>query len=97
MKKGIYYLDNNEGTNPKRPLSMGGMACLGMYEDYTVKTSPHTLNTVTQIFIKEYENEVEKVKRKGTMKQKLAYLIARMRNKQSISKQVNNMIKERIK
>ena len=38
-----------------------------------------------------------KVKRKGTMKQKLAYLIARMKNKESISKQVNNMIKERIK
>ena len=97
MKKGIYYLDNNEGTNPKRALFMGGMACLGMYKDNTVKTSPHTLNTVTQIFIKEYENEVEKVKRNGTMKQKLAYLIARMKNKQSISKQVNNLIKERIK
>ena len=99
MKTGIYYLDNNEGTNPNRPLLMGGMACLGMYEyeDYTVKTSPHTLNPVTQIFIKEYENEVEKVKRKGTMKQKLAYLIARMKNKESISKQVNNMIKELLK
>ena len=57
----------------------------------------NNLEIATQIFIKEYENEIEKVKRKGTIKQKLAYLIARMRNKQSISKQVNNMITERIK
>ena len=31
------------------------------------------------------------------MKQKFAYLIARMKNKESISKQVNNMIKELLK
>ena len=48
-------------------------------------------------FIRAYIDEVSRIKKRGTRRQKIAYLIARMKNKESISKQVNNMIIERIK
>ena len=55
------------------------------------------LDDAANAFIRAYIDEVTRIKKKGTRRQKLAYLIARMKNKESISKQVNNMIKERIK
>ena len=55
------------------------------------------LDDAANAFIRAYIDEVTRIKKRGTRKQKLAYLIARMKNKESISKQVNNMIKERIK
>ena len=55
------------------------------------------LEYAANAFIRAYIDEVSRIKKKGTRRQKCAYLIAIMKNKESISKQVNNMIKERIK
>ena len=55
------------------------------------------LDDAANAFIRAYIDEVTRIKKKGTRRQKFAYLIARMKNKESISKQVNNMIKERTK
>ena len=55
------------------------------------------LEEAANAFIRAYIDEVSRIKKRGTRRQKIAYLIARMKNKESISKQVNNMIKERIK
>lgn len=55
------------------------------------------LDDASNAFIRAYIDEVSRIKKRGTRKQKVAYLIARMKNKESISKQVNNMITERIK
>ena len=55
------------------------------------------LEKAKDIFIKELENEVERIKRKGTRKEKLAYLKTRMKNKEPIRKQVNKIINERMK
>ena len=55
------------------------------------------LEYAANAFIRAYIDEVTRIKKKGTRRQKFAYLIARMKNKESISKQVNNMIKERTK
>ena len=55
------------------------------------------LDDAANAFIRAYIDEVSRIKKKGTRRQKFAYLIARMKNKESISKQVNNMITERIK
>ena len=55
------------------------------------------LDDAANAFIRAYIDEVTRIKKRGTRRQKFAYLIARMKNKESISKQVNNMIKERIK
>ena len=57
----------------------------------------NNLDEAAYYFIRAYIDEVNRIKKKGTRKQKFAYLITRMKNKESISKQVNNMIKERIK
>ena len=46
------------------------------------------LDIVTEMFIKESEKEIERIKRKGTRKQKLAYLKTKMKNKEPIRKQV---------
>lgn len=54
------------------------------------------LDIATEMYIKELEKEIELIKRKGTRKQKLAYLMARMKNKEPICKQVNKIINERI-
>ena len=55
------------------------------------------LEKAKEMFIKEYEKEIERIKRKGTRKEKLAYLKTRMKNKQSIRKQVDKLINERIR
>lgn len=55
------------------------------------------LDDAANAFIRAYIDEVSRIKKRGTRRQKIAYLITRMKNKESISKQVNNMIKERIK
>lgn len=55
------------------------------------------LDDAANAFIRAYIDEVTRIKKKGTRRQKITYLITRMKNKESISKQVNNMIKERIK
>ena len=55
------------------------------------------LDDAANAFIRAYIDEVTRIKKRGKRRQKFAYLIARMKNKESISKQVNNMIKERIK
>ena len=55
------------------------------------------LEEAANAFIRAYIDEVTRIKKKGTRRQKIAYLITRMKNKESISKQVNNMIIERIK
>ena len=55
------------------------------------------LDYAANAFIRAYIDEVTRIKKKGTRRQKIAYLITRMKNKESISKQVNNMITERIK
>ena len=55
------------------------------------------LDYAANAFIRAYIDEVSRIKKKGTRRQKIAYLITRMKNKESISKQVNNMIKERTK
>ena len=55
------------------------------------------LDDAANAFIRAYIDEVSRIKKRGTRRQKITYLIARMKNKESISKQVNNMIKERIK
>ncbi len=55
------------------------------------------LDDAANAFIRAYIDEVTRIKKRGTRRQKLAYLITRMKNKESISKQVNNMITERIK
>lgn len=55
------------------------------------------LEIAKEMFIKEYEKEIDRIKRKGTRKEKLAYLKTRMKNKQSIRKQVDKLINERIR
>ena len=55
------------------------------------------LDYAANAFIRAYIDEVTRIKKRGTRRQKIAYLIARMKNKESISKQVNNMIKELLK
>ena len=55
------------------------------------------LDYAANAFIRAYIDEVTRIKKKGTRRQKIAYLITRMKNKESISKQVNNMIKELLK
>ena len=55
------------------------------------------LDIATEMYIKELEKEIELIKRKGTRKQKLAYLMARMKNKEPIRKQICKIIDERIK
>ena len=55
------------------------------------------LEEVSNAFIRAYIDEVSRIKKRGTRRQKIAYLIVRMKNKESISKQVNNMIKELLK
>ncbi len=55
------------------------------------------LDYAANAFIRAYIDEVSRIKKRGTRRQKLAYLIARMKNKESIRKQVNNMITERTK
>ena len=55
------------------------------------------LEEAANAFIRAYIDEVSRIKKRGTRRQKIAYLIARMKNKESISKQVNNMIKELLK
>ena len=55
------------------------------------------LEEAANAFIRAYIDEVSRIKKRGTRRQKFAYVIARMKNKESISKQVNNMIKERTK
>ena len=55
------------------------------------------LDDAANAFIRAYIDEVTRIKKKGTRRQKIAYLITRMKNKESISKQVNNMIKELLK
>ena len=48
------------------------------------------------MFIKESEKEIERIKRKGSQKEKLSYLKTKMKNKEPIRKQVNKIINERI-
>ena len=55
------------------------------------------LEEASNAFIRAYIDEVSRIKKRGMRRQKIAYLIARMKNKESISKQVNNMIKELLK
>ena len=54
------------------------------------------LEIVTEMFIKESEKEIERIKRKGSQKEKLSYLKTKMKNKEPIRKQVNKIINERI-
>ena len=57
----------------------------------------NNLDYAANAFIRAYIDEVSRIKKRGKRRQKFAYLIARMKNKESISKQVNNMIKELLK
>lgn len=54
------------------------------------------LEIVIEMFIKESEKEIERIKRKGSQKEKLSYLKTKMKNKEPIRKQVNKIINERI-
>ena len=54
------------------------------------------LEIVIEMFIKESEKEIERIKRKGSRKEKLSYLKTKMKNKEPIRKQVNKIINERI-
>lgn len=91
MCEEIYYLakgrDNSDTT------------VLSTFEDCLITSSYrfNNLNETTKLFIKEYENQIELIKRKGTRKQKLAYLMARMKNKEPVRKLICKIIDERVK
>jgi predicted CopG family antitoxin len=55
--------------------------------------SKSNLEIVAEMFIQETEREVERIKRKGSNKEKLRYLNARIKHgKKNINKEINKLI-----
>jgi len=93
MSEEVYYLDKGRDNSATTVLS----AFEGCLITRTNRFASKSTEVAAQMFIKEYEKQIELIKRKGTRKQKLAYLMARKKNKEPIRKQICKIIDESIK